>query len=101
MGHARALLGVEDAKERVGLFRQIIASGMNVRRVESEVKKRSKRAPPKRPAANIEDLQDRMRERFGTKVTIQERGRGGRVIVHFGSRAEFDRLLELWGIAAE
>jgi ParB family transcriptional regulator, chromosome partitioning protein len=97
-GHARALLAVPSGRDRLALFDRILKEGLNVRKVESEAGRKSKRPRMKRRDSNIEELEDALRIRFGTKVTVESRGKRGKVVVHFGSHAEFDRLLELWGV---
>lgn len=100
-GHARALLAVESQAERLALFQRIVRDGLNVRRVEQEAGRRSGRRGLKRRDPQVDAMEDALRVRFGTKVSIDVRGKRGKVVVHFGSFAEFDRLLALWGVPRE
>ena len=103
-GHARALLALSRKKERLELFQRILREGLNVRKVEELARRKSRgtrRTRLGRKDAQIESLEDTLRVHFGTKVTIEPRGKSGKVVIHFASHAEFDRLLELWGVPRE
>lgn len=97
-GHARALLGVSRKKDRLELFRRILREGFNVRKVEELARRKSKRPKMKRKAAQVEAMEDALRQHFGTKVSIDARGKGGKVVIHYSSNADFNRLLDAWGV---
>jgi ParB family chromosome partitioning protein len=101
MGHARALLGLPDEEAREILARRIVAEGLSVRAVEKAVKAARTPRTPTRPApeppAYLVELEGRLRERFGTRVRIQERGGRGKLVIEFYSRDDFDRIYELLG----
>lgn len=100
-GHARALLAEPDPNRRDELFRAIRDQRWNVRAAESATTtaKRGGRPPG---SADAERLAGRLREALGTKVSIQERGKKGRIIVEYQSLQEFERLFErLTGQPAE
>ena len=63
--------------------------------------RKSRRPKLARRDAQIDSLEDALRIRFGTKVTVETSGKRGKVVVHFGSFAEFDRLLDLWDVPRE
>jgi ParB family chromosome partitioning protein len=108
MGHARALLGVRDERVRSVLAKRVIAQQLSVRAVE-ELVRRS--APGRAPSAirgeptskrpHIKDLEERFRSTLGLKVQIEEgpKANTGRVVFHYASLDDFDRLLERLGIA--
>ncbi len=100
MGHARALLAVADPESQMALYKQILESSLSVREVETEARRRS-RKPPRRRGPSVEALEAALRERFGAKVAIHPRGRGGRIVVHYATADEFDRLLDLWKVPKE
>lgn len=103
MGHARALLGLKEPSEQVRLMEQAAREGWSVREVERRVQARvgSKRKdvlqpaappPPPQPPWAI-DLERRMRENLGTKVTLQTSGdTKGRIVIDYYSREALDRL---------
>ncbi len=104
MGHARALLGAAGDDIRCGLAERVVRQGLSVRETERMVKDLSaeapsstKSAPPEKrvePWAN--EMQDRIRERLGTRVRVQNGDdyRGQIVIEYFG-REELDRVYSL------
>ena len=105
MGHARALLGIPIPSTQHALALRIEAEGLSVREIEKiagiyreEKKPKSKPAVvPKDP--HIRDLEDRARQRLGTKVDIEHQDGKGRIIVHLFSDDDFQRVLEVLGIS--
>jgi ParB family chromosome partitioning protein len=104
MGHARALLGLNDAAAQRHGAREVIAKGLSVREAESLVKKLSTQHTRPESAAGTPDpakdvhtraAEDRLRFTLGTKVRIVRRGQGGSIEVDFGSEAELNRIYEL------
>ncbi|MFO0947285.1 MAG: ParB/RepB/Spo0J family partition protein [Planctomycetota bacterium] len=110
-GHARALLSLADPVERIAVCDQIVAEALSVRQTESLVKtKRETPAPSKADNAESKEAADKssaksnhvlslendLRHRFGTKVEILPEGSDyGRVVIHFQSHDDFERVLEL------
>ena len=97
-GHARALLSLEDESYAVHIAERAIAEGWSVRMVEEAVKERTvveepkpRRMPEMRPAAIIE-LEERLSERLGTKVTIKARGDGGQMVIRYGSLEDLEQI---------
>lgn len=93
-GHARALLSEADSARREELFRAIVEQRWNVRAAETAA---ASRAAPRRlaPSADAEKLAAKLREKLGTKVSIAERGKRGRIVIDYRSLAEFERIYEL------
>ncbi len=103
MGHARALVGRDDAAL---LAKTIIADGLSVRAVEALVKKGgapkpgpAKRQAPRRKDADTKALEKALSAALGTPVTIQHQGPGGQVIVDYASLEALDDLLEKFGVS--
>lgn len=103
MGHARALLGLPDDEERVSMMESIVRDELSVREVEKGVRERvaspsgtSKEASPEATVpAWVEDVQARMRESLGTKVTVKNGPKyKGQIIIDYYDRNELERLLE-------
>jgi ParB family chromosome partitioning protein len=108
MGHARALLGVQDSRVRLELAKRVMAQGLSVRAVEELVRQSragkgtaaaSKDRPGKRP--HVRDLEERFAEALGLKVEIAEGSRKntGRVILHYASLDDFDRIVTRLGVS--
>ncbi|HEY0035504.1 MAG TPA: ParB/RepB/Spo0J family partition protein [Longimicrobium sp.] len=103
MGHARALLGLEDEREMADLARQAADTGMTVRAVEDRVRTRrpagkGKAAEPPARAiqgdAEVRRLEAELQREFGTRVRIHHSGTAGRIEIPFLSVDDFDGLME-------
>lgn len=100
-GHARALLGLEDTAYAEHIAGRAIEEGWSVRQVEEAVRARgeAERATPApsptvtevRPVEIVE-LEQRLRDRFESKVSIKYGNRRGRVEIPFGSLEELERI---------
>jgi ParB family transcriptional regulator, chromosome partitioning protein len=97
-GHARALLGSDDQAYAIHIAQRAVAEGWTVRRVEEAIRLRatqgravSTRSRAVRPAEIIE-LEDRLQERLGTKVSIDYRGKGGKITIRYGSPDDLERI---------
>jgi ParB family chromosome partitioning protein len=100
MGHARALLALEDASEIESLARRVIAEGLSVREVESRAKRPAGTKPrPGRPTKpidpNVAAAESTLQRVLGTKVRILGNATVGRVEVHYHSAEELDRVYRL------
>ena len=97
MGHARALLPLPDQKSQQNLANEILKKGLSVREVERRVKRRAAR-PKRAPARHDPNLRaaiSRLEERCQTQIEIRQRGNAGRIILHYSSPEELERLYEL------
>lgn len=104
MGHARALLGLPHASAQQALALRIENEGVSVREVEAIVARTrtepaSRRRKQPRKSAYLRDLEDRARERFGTKVTIDRKAKRGKVTIHFYSDDDLQRILEILALS--
>jgi ParB family chromosome partitioning protein len=97
MGHARALLALEDVGEMERLGREVVAKGWSVRQVE----KATQPAPPKKKAGKEteaeRDVRQRIQRALGTRIDIRHKEGKGSVTVHFASYAELERLMQRFG----
>jgi ParB family chromosome partitioning protein len=101
MGHARALLGLEDPEAMATAARRVAARALSVRATEDFVR-RARTAKPanseqKAPkSAGVRDLEQRLVQRLGARVTIHDRGknRGGRIEIRYANLDDLDRILE-------
>jgi len=102
VGHARALLAIEDPKLATNLAREAVAQGLSVREIEDRV--RGGRAPERRPrmkrgvgpAPEVRRVEDALRRRLGTDVRVTLRAKGkGQIHVAFYSNEDLARVLEL------
>jgi ParB family chromosome partitioning protein len=102
VGHARALLAIDDPRIATNLAREAVAQGLSVREVEDRV--RGGRAPERRPrmkrgvgpAPEVRQVEDALRRRLGTDVRVTLRAKGkGQIHVAFYSNEDLARVLEL------
>ena len=98
MGHARALLGVEDPKQQLKLYNLILRDGLSVRKVEQLVKEIDKpgasEEKDKTEKPDFSLYQKMISGRLGSPVKISRRADGkGSVTISFSSQEEFDRLI--------
>lgn len=111
MGHARALISLPDEQLQLFALEKILKDGLSVRKVEQLAKVISKKSSDSKKSgvvsinsnsfANIHtnDLEDRLRRIFGTKVVCTQRKDGsGEIKIEFYSNDELERLLELFEI---
>jgi ParB family chromosome partitioning protein len=102
VGHARALLALDDGRLATSLAKEAVDAGLSVRDVEDRV--RGGRAPVRRPrlkkgqgqAPEVRRIEDALRRRLGTDVRVTLRAKGkGQLHVNFYSNDDLARLLEL------
>lgn len=99
-GHARALMGLPKDKDRQELAKKIVLKGWSVRQVESEVKNLlagSKKAIKKQENTDpvISDIEERLKNKFCTKVCIRHGGNSGRIELEYYGEEELQRLIEV------
>ena len=101
MGHARALLGVDDPKHQLDLYYLILKEGLSVRKVEELAKNYTQAEVPsleKRKPLNNKDfseLQNSLSNTLGNKVKITGRNDGKCVMtINFSNEEELKKLIE-------
>jgi ParB family chromosome partitioning protein len=109
-GHARALINIPSEAMQLDALKKIHEDGLSVRKVEQLVKKfLTEGKSPKRSvsfsskstraAASINDVEDKLRKIFGTKVLCRQKQNGtGEIVIEFYSNDELERLFELFEI---
>lgn len=101
IGHAKALLQIENKRIQLDIARKIVQSGLSVREVEKLSKKLAAMGtasagakPPKDP--QIASLEEKLMHSLGTKVRlIHKSNKRGRLEIDYYSLDELDRLLEI------
>lgn len=98
MGHARALLALDDAAEIEKLGREVVARKWSVRQTEKAAQPATSRSKSKSKESESErDVRQRLQRALGTRVDLKQKAGKGTVTVHFSSFAELDSLLERFG----
>ena len=110
VGHAKVILGLADEKNQRLAAERVIKEALNVRQTEGLIAKLQHRSRPSAKSgvvvplptdAHVADLENRIRERLGTKVRLRYvQGKGALEIVFF-SDAELERVLQVLGVNAE
>ncbi|MHB1034704.1 MAG: ParB/RepB/Spo0J family partition protein [Pirellulales bacterium] len=117
-GHARALLPLGDEREQVEFCRRIQDEELSVRSTEALVQETidredskplavitaegEKKRPARSRGQHLASLEQEFRAALGAKVSIRESGKGrGRIMIHFTSHEEFERLRDLIGSLGE
>ncbi|UPL48046.1 ParB/RepB/Spo0J family partition protein [Hymenobacter sublimis] len=107
MGHARALVNVEDTEQQINLFRRIVDEDLSVRRVEQLVragagatpdteKKPTQPAAPIVPPAELKRAERHLSERFGSRVMVKPGPQGrGEIKIAFDSVEDMQRILHI------
>jgi ParB family chromosome partitioning protein len=99
MGHARALLGIQDKFKQARLARLVVDKGLSVRETEAAVRKMlvGDEAPAKFPKPLDKDtqrLQDDLSVKLGASVAIQHTPKGkGKLVINYNSLDELDGIL--------
>lgn len=100
-GHARALLSIQDSKERLKLANMISKEALSVRQTEQLVKKlvdersKAKKHKPKEINPVIIDVTERLQRTLGTRVKIKGNEKRGKIEIEFYSSEELERILEI------
>ena len=102
MGHARALININDKEEQLKLLQQIIMEEMNVRQTEEMAEKAKGKADKERKQTNFipehfKSSIKKLSQTLNTKVKVKRNVKGqGSVVIDFKDEAEFDRIMELF-----
>ena len=102
-GHARALLGIEDAEEQFILAQRVFDEKLSVREIEKIVKNRGKEKTIKKKESGqldavYKDIENNLKDRLSTKVSVSAKENGsGKIEIEFYSAEELDRILGLIG----
>ena len=104
MGHARAIIGIEDPETQYMVFEQIMKYDFSVRKVEEivrelmkpeEAKEEAEKAKP-RPIGDYAELQSHLSRYFDTRVDLKRNERGrGKIVISFKSDSELERIVAL------
>ncbi len=100
-GHARALLALETAGERIVAARYVQGKGFSVRRTEAFVRRKLRRQhsrPRVQKLNGLREWEERLQQKFSTRVMITPGRKGGRVEFEYYGQEDLERLLEAWGV---
>lgn len=108
VGHAKAILTVKEPAAQTSLAQKVIDESLSVRALEAIVSREVILEEPKKPrvgkrieASKFPEIEERLRNTLGTKVTIRRSKKGGAVELHFFSDSELDRLIDILSTSKE
>ena len=101
VGHARALIPVQDNKIQKNLWHKVLKQGISVRQLEKLVKESSelkivKSKQTSRKSPYVQKIEENLRDLFGTKVSVRSKKEGGSIDIEFYSPEDLNRLLEIF-----
>ena len=104
MGHARALINIEDVDKQLAIFKKAVEEELSVRKVEALVKALNEGKEDKAPKPDLDPvrkyeiskIQQRLASHFGTKVSLKaDQKNKGEIKIPFTSTSDLNRILEI------
>lgn len=103
MGHARALITIEEENIQLSMLSEILEKGLNVRQVEQLVRNLDSRPKPEETKEKSILIPEKYKETpaslsriFGTKVSLRRNNKGkGNIVISFGNDDELDRIISM------
>lgn len=104
MGHARALITIEDEDVQQKILKKVIGQGLSVRQIEDEVRKLSSPSKSRSKSGSTATANDpfyneistRLRDTFSTKVNIKPKKKGGEIRIEYYSDDDLERILGIF-----
>jgi ParB family chromosome partitioning protein len=104
MGHARAIINVENPEQQLYIFKKAVTEDLSVRKVEELVRELSNKPQgPATPAAGtqppasreVTQIQSKLSSHFGTRVVVKSDGKKGEIKIPFLSVEDLNRILDI------
>ena len=104
MGHARAIINVENADQQLYIFKRTLAEELSVRKVEDLVRSLAMEKSASKPGREqlhnqatkeIAQLQSKLSSHFGTRVVVKSDGKKGDIRIPFLSVEDLNRILDI------
>ena len=112
VGHAKVLLGVEDAAQRAMLGRRVIEEGLSVRVTEKlavTAKAASGSSSPRatvkpglssKDASTVSGIEKKLTSHLGARCAVLHSAKKGRIVIEYRGNDDLQRLLEKLGVEA-
>ncbi len=112
VGHAKVLLGIEDAAQRAVIARRVLEEGLSVRATEKLVQAKkagapapSTQSPSNRKlatadAAAVAGIEKKLTSHLGARVALQHTPKKGKIVITYAGNDDLQRILEKLGIEA-
>lgn len=105
MGHARAIVNIENTDDQLDIYEQTIAKEFSVRQVEEAVRRLKDKASKTSGSSGREtpalpekyhEIRDVLSQHFDTQVNLSRSSRGkGKIVIPFKNEGDFERILDL------
>ncbi|MCW3804405.1 ParB/RepB/Spo0J family partition protein [Plebeiibacterium marinum] len=103
MGHARAIIGIEDEQVQLNIYEEIVEYDYSVRKVEEVVRELNSDKPTKQPAKKkstlpeeYQMLSSQISNVFDTKVQFTRGDKGnGKIVIPFNSDEDLERIVSI------
>ncbi|MEO8665433.1 MAG: ParB/RepB/Spo0J family partition protein [Ignavibacteria bacterium] len=100
-GHARMLLRVDNLEDQLILWKRIVNENITVKNLEELTKSSLKKKRVRKPKLGViydphlQGIEDKLRNFFGTKVSISKKGRfNGEIIIEYYSNDDLERIVD-------
>lgn len=103
MGHARALISIDDVSLQLDIFKQIIQQELSVRKVEELVRNAGKKPEKEEKTVSVDPeikkLQTKLSSHFGSKISVKANEKNqGEIKIPFTSTEDLNRILEIFEV---
>lgn len=104
MGHARALITIDNIDQQLYIFKKILEQDLSVRKVEELVRQQTSHTPEStnkespQGGREIANLQHKLTSHFGSKIQIKSDGKKGEIKIPFVSIDDLNRILEILNV---
>jgi ParB family chromosome partitioning protein len=99
MGHARALVSIQDPADMIRIYEETVKNGYSVRKLEDIVKRLSEKPEPKKKTQKTSDydaLSNRLAHVFKSKVKIDRNSKGsGKIVLSFTNDEQFENIMSI------
>jgi ParB family transcriptional regulator, chromosome partitioning protein len=102
MGHARAIINIDDIATQLAIYHEILDGELSVRKVEELARNSVKKTPtPKKESKpdisfELKRIQDSLSSKFATKIELkQEKAGKGKIVIPYFSEDDLNRILDL------
>lgn len=100
-GHARTILRIDDEETQIAIWKRILDENLSVRRLEELTDKQAKKKKKKKTSnggvsGEYEEIQNKLRRYFGTRVIVKPKTKQtGEIIIEYYSNDDLERIIEL------
>lgn len=96
-GHAKALNGLRTEQAQLSALKTILEREMSVRQTEALVRLLNGERPSRKakhlPSPEVQELEERLRGRLGTRVALRHGNKGGSLVIYYFSDEELDNII--------